>query len=431
MMRRADPAALFGTLDPALLTKFPYDWRVWQRPKQRTPKGDWSIWLILAGRGFGKTRTGAEWVREQVALGNARRIALVGPTAADVRDTMIEGESGLLSVFPPDERPRYEPSKRRVTFHNGAMATAYSADEPDRLRGPNHDLAWCDELAAWRYPDAWDMLIFGLRIGHHPQALVTTTPRPTRIIRTLVARTDVHVTRGSTYENRGNLAPSFFQEIVARYEGTRLGRQELHAEILDDVDGALWNRDLIEAARVTSLPDMVRIVVAIAPAVSSKETSAETGIVACGVGEDGHGYVLEDRSTRGTPNEWASEAIASFHRLKADRIVAEANQGGDMIRHTLDTVERGVPIRLVHASRGKRVRAEPIAALYEQGRVHHVGMFADLEDQLCSWVPDRSPSPDRLDALVWALTELVVDGARRAQTVSPVALEQDNPWIPR
>ena len=431
MMRRADPAALLGTLAPLAVAEVAHDWRVWRRPKQTTPLGNWSMWLILAGRGFGKTRTGSEWIREQVNLGNAEHIALVGPTAADVRDTMIEGESGILSVFPPAERPHYEPSKRRVTFHNGATATAYTADEPDRLRGPNHDLAWCDELAAWRYPDAWDMLVLGLRIGYHPRALVTTTPRPTRIIRDLVARTDVHVTRGSTYENRGNLAPSFFQEIVARYEGTRLGRQELHAEILDDVDGALWNRDLIEAARVTSLPDMKRIVIAIDPAVSSKETSAETGIVACGVGEDGHGYVLEDRSTRGTPNQWASEAIASYHRLKADRIVAEANQGGDMIRHTLDTVERGVPIRLVHASRGKRVRAEPIAALYEQGRVHHVGMFADLEDQLCSWVPDLSPSPDRLDALVWALTELIVDGARRAQTVTPVSMEQSNPWIPR
>ena len=431
MSRRSDPDALFRNLEAAHIQELLFDWRVWRRPKQATPPGDWTIWLILAGRGFGKTRTGAEWVREQVSDGAASRIALVGPTAGDVRDTMIEGESGLLSVFPPSERPRYEPSKRRVTFHTGAVATAFSADEPDRLRGPNHDLAWCDELAAWRYPDAWDMLIFGLRIGQHPRALVTTTPRPTPIIRSLVARGDVAVVKGSTYENRANLAASFFDEIVARYEGTRLGRQELHAEILDDVDGALWTRDMIEAGRTSTLPDLKRIVVAIDPAASAKETSSETGIVACGIGDDGHGYVLEDRSIRGTPNEWASEAVASYHRLKADRIVAEANQGGDMVRHTLDTVERGIPIRLVHASRGKRVRAEPIAALYEQGRIHHLGMFADLEDQLCSWVPDRSASPDRLDALVWALTELVVDGARRAQTVSPVSLEQSNPWIPR
>ena len=431
MSRRSEPDALFRNLEPAHIQELLFDWRVWRRPKQATPPGDWTIWLILAGRGFGKTRTGAEWVREQVTQGKAARVALVGATAGDVRDTMIEGESGLMSVFPPSERPKYEPSKRRVTFHTGAVATAFSADEPDRLRGPNHDLAWCDELAAWRYPDAWDMLIFGLRIGEHPRALVTTTPRPTPIIRSLVARGDVAVVRGSTYENRANLAASFFEEIVARYEGTRLGRQELHAEILDDVDGALWNRDMIESGRTSTLPTLRRIVVAIDPATTAKETSSETGIVACGVGEDGHAYVLEDRSMRGSPNEWASEAIASYHRLKADRIVAEANQGGDMVRHTLDTVERGVPIRLVHASRGKRVRAEPIAALYEQGKVHHLGMFADLEDQLCSWVPDRSPSPDRLDALVWALTELVVDGARRAQTITPVSMEQSNPWIPR
>ena len=428
---RVDPESLLKGLPAKDLEALAYDWRIWQRPKQKTPEGDWGIWLILAGRGFGKTRTGAEWVKEQVNKGKVGHIALVAATAGDARDTMIEGESGLLSVFPNSERPRYEPSKRRITFSNGAIATAFSADEPDRLRGPNHDLAWCDELAAWRYPDAWDMLIFGLRIGDQPQALVTTTPRPTKIIRELVKRNDVVVTRGSTFENKQNLAPSFLHEITERYEGTRLGRQELHAEILDDVDGALWNRDMIERARTSTMPDMKRIVVAIDPAVSSKETSAETGIIVAGVDEAGHGYVLEDVSKKGTPLEWASEAVAAYHRLKADRIVAEANQGGDMIRHTLDTVDRNIPIRLVHASRGKRVRAEPIAALYEQNRVHHVGSFPELEDQLCSWVPDISNSPDRLDALVWALTELVVDGAKRATTIAPINIEQTNPWIPQ
>ena len=428
---RVDPESLLKGLSSQDLEALAYDWRIWQRPKQMTPEGDWGIWLILAGRGFGKTRTGAEWVKEQVNKGKVGHIALVAATAGDARDTMIEGESGLLSVFPNSERPRYEPSKRRVTFSNGAIATAFSADEPDRLRGPNHDLAWCDELAAWRYPDAWDMLIFGLRIGDQPQALVTTTPRPTKIIRELVKRDDVVVTRGSTFENKQNLAPSFLAEIVERYEGTRLGRQELHAEILDDVDGALWNREMIERARTSTMPDMKRIVVAIDPAVSSKETSAETGIIVAGVDEAGHGYVLEDVSKKGTPLEWASEAVAAYHRLQADRIVAEANQGGDMIRHTLDTVDRNIPKRLVHASRGKRVRAEPIAALYEQNRVHHVGSFPDLEDQLCSWVPDLSNSPDRLDALVWALTELVVDGAKRATTIAPINMEQTNPWIPQ
>ena len=428
---RSDPAELFAGMEPADAAALMHDWRLWRRPKQATPPGDWTVWVLLAGRGFGKTRTGAEWVRENVVEGGARHVALVGPTAADVRDTMIEGESGLLSVFPEAERPKYEPSKRRVTFHNGATATAFSADEPDRLRGPNHDLAWADELAAWRYPEAWDMLSFGLRIGKRPRVVVTTTPRPLPIIKTLLARPDAVVTRGSTFENRSNLASAFLTEIVARYEGTRLGRQELHAEILDDVLGALWSREMLEDARVIRVPDLTRIVVAIDPAISSNPNSAETGIVAAGVGTDGHGYVLEDRSLRASPNDWATEAVTLFHRLKADRIVAEANQGGDMVRHTLDTVERGIPVRLVHASRGKRVRAEPVAALYEQHRIHHVGMFGPLEDQLCSWVPGESESPDRLDALVWALTELMVDGMRQAPAVVPVSLEQANPWVPQ
>jgi phage terminase large subunit-like protein len=420
-----------ATLDPTQQQDLLYDWRLWQRPKQATPEGDWRVWLVLAGRGFGKTRTGAEFVREQVAAGHARRVALVGPTAADVRDTMIEGESGLLAVFPPDERPKYEPSKRRIAFHNGAVATAYSADEPDRLRGPNHDLAWADELAAWRYPEAWDMLMFGLRVGGHPRVVVTTTPRPTALIRSLVDRADVAVVRGSTYENRSNLAGPFLVEILERYEGTRLGRQELHAEILADVEGALWDRDSIDNHRVVQAPDLSRIVVAIDPAASSKATSSETGVVVAGVGTDGHGYILDDRTVKGTPNEWASAAISAYHTFSADRIVAEANQGGDMVRHTLDTVESNLPVKMVHASRGKRTRAEPVAALYEQGRVHHVGVFARLEDQLCSWVPDVSPSPDRLDALVWALSDLMIAGARQVAAVAPVSLEQANPWQPR
>lgn len=409
-----------------------YDWRIWRREKQATPEGGWRIWLILAGRGFGKSRTGAEFVREQVTAGQARRVALVGPTAADVRDTMIEGESGLLSVFPPNQRPRYEPSKRRVTFHNGAVAVAFSADEPDRLRGPNHDLAWADELAAWRYPDAWDQLMFGLRLGHKPRVIVTTTPRPLPIIRRLSSLNDgtVHITRGSTFENSANLADDFLTEMRRRYEGTRLGRQELFAEVLDDVEGALWTREMIEEARETSTPDLARIVVAIDPAVSSNEDSAETGIVVAGISKGAdHGYVLADMSLRGTPNEWAKAAIAAYHTHHADVIVAEANQGGDMVRHTLGTIDPKVPIRLVRASRGKRTRAEPIASLYEQQRIHHVGYFGQLEDQLCSWVPDISQSPDRLDALVWALSELMVSGARTAPIVVPTSLTQAKPWI--
>ena len=426
----AEAEALIADLDDRAML---YNWAAWARPKQETPAGDWRVWLILAGRGFGKTRTGGEFIRQQVDAGNARHLALVGPTAADVRDTMIEGESGLLRIYPPEQRPKYEPSKRRITFHNGAVASAFSADEPDRLRGPNHDLAWADELASWRYPDAWDMLMFGLRIGRHPRAIVTTTPKPVAVLRNLLAIEDgsVVTTRGSTYENRNNLAASFLSEILARYEGTRLGRQELHAEILDDVEGALWSRVMVEEHRSHEPPALTRIVVAVDPAISKGPGSAETGVVVAGVAEDGHGYILEDRTLRGSPNEWGLAAVSAYHLHQADRIVAEANQGGDMVRHTLRTVDPNVPVRLVHASRGKRTRAEPIAALYEQGRVHHVGYLADLEDQMCGWVPNEGASPDRVDALVWALTELMIDGARRAPTVVPVSLEQVNPWVPR
>jgi phage terminase large subunit-like protein len=403
-----------------------WDWTLWARPKQLAPEGDWRVWLILAGRGFGKTRSGAEWVRQKIQQGQANRIALVGATSADVRDTMIEGESGLLRIFPEHERPRYEPSKRRITFRNGAMATAYSADEPDRLRGPNHDLAWCDEIAAWRYPDAWDQLIFGLRIGANPQLVATTTPRPTPLIRSLLERDDTVVSRGSTYENTTNLAPAFVKEVLARYEGTRLGRQELHAEILDDVEGALWNRDMIESCRVHTMPDLVRIVVGVDPAISSGESSNETGIVAVGCDIQGNGYVLDDRSLKGSPTEWANAAIALYHRSNADRIIVEANQGGDMVRHTLQTVESNIPIKAVHATRGKRTRAEPVAALYEQGKIKHVGAFPQLEDQMCSWTVD-APSPDRIDALVWAVTELLV-GSKVNTAVIPFGDTRTSPW---
>tara|TARA_R100001510_G_scaffold15226_1_gene12637 strand:- start:8969 stop:10300 length:1332 start_codon:yes stop_codon:yes gene_type:complete len=422
---RLDPG-VFDTLSPEEQEQAMWDWSVWAREKQLAPPGNWRVWLILAGRGFGKTRSGAEWIRQKVINNEAGRIALIGATAADVRDTMVEGESGLLRIFPPGERPRYEPSKRRITFKNGAKATTYSADEPDRLRGPNHDCAWTDEIAAWRYPEAWDQLIFGLRIGDDPRVVATTTPRPTRLIRSLVEREDVVVTRGSTYENQMNLAPTFLEEVKARYEGTRLGRQELYAEILDDVEGALWTREMIEQSRVNNLPDLTRIVIGVDPAITSRESSAETGIVAVGVDANGTGYVLDDRSLKGSPVEWANAAIALYHRSSADRIVVEANQGGDMVRHTLQTVESQIPIKTVHATRGKRTRAEPISALYEQGKVKHVGAFPVLEDQMCSWTPE-SDSPDRLDALVWGLTELMI-GSKAPPAVIPFGTTQASPW---
>ncbi len=386
-------------------------WPFWAREKQLAPKGSWRTWLICAGRAFGKTRSGAEWIREEVEAGRCGRVALVGATAADARDVIVEGESGLLAVSPPGNRPVYEPSKRRLTWPNGAIATTYSADEPDRLRGPQHDGGWADELAAWRYPEAWDQLQFGLRLGDNPRLVVTTTPRPTPIVRALIASPTTHVTRGSTYENRANLPDVFFEKIIARYEGTRLGRQELLAEILDDNPGAIFQQSDIERGRVRHHPLLVRIVVAIDPAISSTETSDETGIVVVGLGVDLHAYVLADLSGKYTPAEWAKKAIHAFRSMQADRIIAEVNQGGDLVKANLCTVDPRVPYKAVRASRGKRTRAEPIAALYEQGRVHHVGVFAALEDQMVAWDPVTTPyeSPDRMDALVWGITELLLE----------------------
>lgn len=385
-----------------------YDWRRSARPEQLAPTGDWRTWLVLAGRGWGKTRTGAEWVRAQVEAGRAHRLAVVGRTAADVRDVMVEGPSGLLAVCPPSNRPRYEPSKRRVVWPSGAQVASYSAEEPDRLRGPQHDGAWADELAAWSYPDAWDQLQFGLRIGPDPRVVVTTTPKPVRLIRELVAAGTTALTRGHTHENRANLAPAFLEQVTARYAGTRLGRQELEAELLEDVPGALWTRRELDDHRVAAAPDLVRVVVGVDPAVSAGEGADETGIVVVGLGVDGHGYVLADASCRMSPDGWARRAVEAYRRHAADRIVAEVNNGGDLVERVLRVVEPTVAYRAVRASRGKQTRAEPVAALYEQGRVHHVGTLPDLEDQLCSWAPDAyDGSPDRLDALVWALTELI------------------------
>jgi predicted phage terminase large subunit-like protein len=405
---------LIAALSPMQALALIYDWTFWARENQVPPTGDWRIWLLLAGRGYGKTRTGAEWVRARVMAGLAGRIALVAPTAADTRDVMVEGESGLLAISWPEGRPLYEPSKRRVTWDNGAIATTYSADEPERLRGPQHDFAWCDELAAWRYAEAWDMLLFGLRLGADPRAVVTTTPRPTKLIRALVADPTVVVTRGTTAENRPNLAPTFLSQIVRRYAGTRLGRQELDAEILEDVPGALWSRNIIEAARkANEPPDMTRIVVAIDPAVSSGEDADETGIIVAGKDRSGHGYLLADVSGRYTPRDWAKTAIAAYRAHGADRIVAEINNGGEMVEATLRALDPGVPFAAVHAARGKAARAEPVAALYEQGRVHHIGALPVLEDQMCAFTADFDRaqagfSPDRVDALVWALTDLLL-----------------------
>ena len=382
-----------------------YDWARHARDNQKSPAGDWTYWLILAGRGFGKTRTGAEWVREQARTN--RYVNLIGATADDARDIMIEGESGILSVCPRYERPDYRPSQRKLIWPNGAISLIFTADEPERLRGKQHEKIWADELAAWRYPDAWDQAKFGLRLGRHPQACITTTPRPTKMVKAIAADPATVVTRGTTYDNQDNLAPAFFASIISTYQGTRLGRQELNAEILDDNPNALWVRARIDETRVKEAPQLRRVVIGVDPAVTSKEDSDLTGIVAAGLGVDGHGYVLEDASLIATPDAWARRAVKAYHDHKADRIIAETNNGGDLVEVIIRTVDRGVSYKKVTATRGKMIRAEPIAALYEQGRVHHVGAFEALEDQMCGFDPLTSDkSPDRMDALVWAFTEL-------------------------
>lgn len=413
---------LWDALLPREREQLIYEWPIMARPEQIAPDGDWRILLFLAGRGAGKTRAGAEWVRWNVETGRARHIALVAKTAADARDVMVEeGESSILKISPPWFMPKYEPSKRRLTWPSGAVAITYSAEDPGQLRGPAHDIAWVDEIAKWpRARETWDNLMLGLRVisdqGAQPQCFVTTTPRPTPLIIELARgikqpdglyapRPDVVVVRGSTYDNRANLAPGFLEEILRRYEGTRLGRQELHAEILEDVEGALWTLAMIDHGRVTQSPDLDQVVVGVDPAVTATERSDETGIVVVGcAGPDL--YVLADESCRESPAGWAGRAIAAYRAHEADRIVAEANQGGDMVRHTIHTVDPGVPVTLVHASRGKRTRAEPVASLYEQGRAHHVGSFPELEDQMATWCPGES-SPDRVDALVWACSSLM------------------------
>ena len=405
--KQHDSPGFGGTFGRALKD----NWHRIARRNQLPPAGDWRIWLLLAGRGFGKTRTVCEFVRAEVEAGRACRIALIAATASDCRDVLVTGHSGLLAISPEWNRPDYQPTKRLLSWRNGSIATMYSADEPDRLRGPNFDLAICDELAAWRYPEALDMLLLGLRIGKNPRVAIATTPRPTKVIRDLLARegTDVVVTRGSTLENRENLAPAYVEQIIERYRGTRLERQEIFGEVLEDTPGALWNRDSLEQTRVDAAPkDLQRIVVAIDPAGSSEEGADETGIVAAGLGQDGQGYVLEDLSGRYDPPGWARRAIGAYHVWKADRIVCETNYGGEMVKATIEAIDASVPVSTISSSRGKVLRAEPIAAFFEQRKAHMVGSHPELEDQACrftsDWTRARDGSPDRVDALVFALT---------------------------
>ena len=353
----------------------------------------------------------AEWLAWQAATNNNTRWAIIAPTFGDVRDVCAEGNSGIVNIlYEYGVLEDYNRTQGQIKLTNGSLIKLYSADEPNRLRGPQFHGAWCDELSSWRYPDTWDQLQFGLRLGEHPRTVVTTTPKPVSLVRALVARTDgsVKVVKGSTFDNAANLAPQALIELQLRYNGTRLGRQELYGELLTDIEGALWTRQMIDDARVQEAPNLTRICVAIDPAVTSGENSDETGMIVAGVSMDGQYYVLFDGTLRASPDAWARKAVELYHKYKANRIVAEKNNGGDMVGLVIHHVDPTVPIKLVSATRGKHVRAEPISALYEQGKVHHVGGFNQLEDQMVSWTPDSATSPDRMDALVWAITELSV-----------------------
>ena len=407
--------------------KMLHDWRFIGRKKQQTPAGDdWSTWLVLAGRGFGKTRTGSEFIKEHVETGRARHVALIAPTARDLRKTLVEGVSGILKTATPGFRPHHEPSKLEITWPNGAKAYLYSAEEPDRIRGGQHDLFWCDELAFCKNPhDVWDQLQFTMRLGKNPRGIVTTTPRPLPIVKGFMKDHRCRVIKGSMYENKVNLAAKFIEVIVGKYEGTRLGGQEIWADILEDNPNALWQLKRIEELRRRKPEDMVRIVVAVDPAVTANEDSDETGIVVVGKGwcsckgpRELHTFTLDDRSGIYTPAEWADEAMDAYETWKADAIVAEVNNGGDLVEANIRANANGRHFKYkpVHATRGKAKRAEPISALAEQGTDHHCATFPKLENEMTQWNPNDPDvfSPNRMDAKVWGATELVM-GADAAQ----------------
>jgi len=390
-----------------LLEVYKYRWTLHAREKQLLPEGNWQTWLINAGRGFGKTRTGAETIR--IWKDHYPSFHLVAETAADARDVMVEGKlSGILDISPKWDRPIYEPSKRRLTWNNGARAILFSGDDPDQLRGPQCHKAWIDELAKMRYAqDTWDNLQMGLRLGDNPQCIVTTTPRPIKIIKELINDPNTYITNGTSYENRNNLAENFFNYVIKKYEGTRLGRQELNAELLEDVEGALWQMSLIDRNRVTKRPDIRRIVIAVDPAVSANPDSDETGIIVAGITEDDECYILEDLSGIYTPNQWASKAIHAYTTFEADAIVAEVNQGGDLVEENILNIDNHVRILKIRAFKGKYLRAEPKVGLYERGKVHHVGAFPKLEEEMTTWDASAGmPSPNRLDALVYSIGAL-------------------------
>lgn len=422
--------AWLESLDPLTALMVKHDWSLWARPSQRKPEGDWEVWIIMAGRGYGKTRPGSEtvidWSIELGQMYGKGHIGLIGKDPEDVRKVMIEGESGILACSPPWYKPHFEPTKKSLTWPNGVVASYYSSEEPDDLRGPQHHKLWGDEICKWKHAeDVWDMASFGLRLGHEPQALITTTPRPIEVLKKLIKDAKTVVTGGHMNENRVNLASTFLKRMKEKYEGTRLGRQELAAELLSDTPGALWtlggiDRDRIDPSQMDM--ELYRIALAVDPAATDPEEMrrkdpelmdelAETGIVVCGQGANNHLYVLHDFSGQYSPNEWGIKAATHYETLKCESLIGEVNNGGAMVEHVIKVAARelgyDVNFKAVHASRGKRTRAEPVAALYEQGRGHHVGMFPELEDQMSTWVPGMK-SPDRMDALVWGATEVML-----------------------
>jgi phage terminase large subunit-like protein len=412
-LKPAERAKLLAAFDSQACDELFYDWSIWARADQRPPDGDWICWLILAGRGAGKTRAGAEAVREWAK--SYAFVNLIGPTRDDVRDVMVLGESGLLAICPLEERPRFVRALQRLEWPNGAVSLLFSADEPDRLRGKQHMKLWLDELAAWRRLEAFDQAMFGLRLGDKPQAVITTTPRPIKLIKQLVNETDTIVTRASTFDNAHYLADNFIKRIAARYQGRAIGRQELFAEIVEEAPGALWTRELLERQRLgaDSAYEYALVVVGVDPPAKSGAKADECGVIVAARRSNGQVHVLADLSSQGeTPGQWADRVVAAYRRFKANRVVAEINNGGDMVVEVLRQSDPNLPVRKVTATRGKFLRAEPVAAAYERGVVYHLGSFPTLEDQLCTLTPDfdgrtAGYSPDRADALVWAVTDLI------------------------
>ena len=412
------------------------DWPLWARNDQLPHEvasacSNWKTWVVLGGRGAGKTITGSQWIRYQalgkkpIASNPVTRIALVGPTLGEARAVMVEGVSGLLAVHADHERPVFLSSQNKLVWPSGSIGQIFSAEDPDSLRGPQFDIAWCDELAKWNnLQETWDMLQFGLRLGDNPRAVVTTTPRPVKLLKQLLGDEGTLITRASTHDNAGFLAPSFIGEIEKQYGGTRLGRQEISGEMIEDNPDALFQRDLIEKTRVKMTPPLERIIVAVDPPATSNNKSNACGIICAGLGEDGRAYVLDDATVQqAKPMVWAKKAVALYHARGADRLVVEVNQGGEMVSTTIAEVDGGVAVKSVHASRGKHLRAEPVAALYEQHRVSHVGPFAELEDEMCVFEQRAAKgraSPDRVDALVWALTELLLTSKAANPRVSVI-----------